>query len=159
MNFSKVCTVPAPIDRLWDFMVNAQAVSACMPGVEMFRETVKDVYEGTVKISIGPITLRLNGTVSVVEQERSHWISRMSAQARDIRIGGDVKAMFTTLLTKTGENETEIRIDTEAKVLGKLGEFGQPMMKKIADRYITQFVANIVQALDTSPFASVGEQT
>jgi uncharacterized protein len=99
----------------------------------------------------------LNGSVSVVERDRSQWTSRMSAQARDARIGGDVKAMFTTRLAKIAESETEISIDTEAKVLGKLGEFGQPMMKKIADRYITQFVANIVQALGTPHHASVGE--
>jgi carbon monoxide dehydrogenase subunit G len=157
MIFNKVCIVTVPINRLWDFMVDAQRVSACMPGVEGFTETAKETYQGTVKLSVGPISLRLNGTVSVVEREPSNWISRMSAQARDARIGGDVKATFTTRLVKTSDTETEIIIDTEAKVLGKLGEFGQPMMKKIADRYITQFVANIVQALGNQHQESVGQ--
>ena len=150
MVFSKICLVTVPIETLWEFMIDAQAVSACMPGLETFRQVTEDQFEGLVKISLGPISIRLNGTISVLERERSTWLSRMSAQARDLKIGGDVKATFTTRLVQASAYETEIRIDTEAKVLGKLGEFGQPIMKKTADRYLTQFVENITKAL-TAP--------
>lgn len=147
MVFNKTCTVPTAVDRLWGFITDAQKVSACMPGVESFREVEPDRFEGSVKMALGPISMRLSGVIDVQERDAETRTVRMSAQARDVRIAGDVKATFVTILAAIGENETEIRIDTEAKVLGKLGEFGQPIMKKAADRYLTKFIENIVQAL------------
>jgi carbon monoxide dehydrogenase subunit G len=147
MLFSKICTVAAPIEELWDFMIDARAVSACMPGLEEFNEVGPDEFEGRVRISIGPISLKLAGKVAVLERDQQNWICRMSAEAKDMRIAGDVKALFTTQLTRKGEDETEINITTEAKVLGKLGEFGQPIMKKTADRYLTRFIESIASAL------------
>ena len=147
MQFNKVCTIPAAIERLWDFMIDAQAVSGCMPGLEEFREAGQDAFEGRVRITVGPVSLRLNGRVAVLERDRASWTAKMSAEAKDVRIAGDVKAAFTTHLTRKGDNETELSIATEAKLLGKLGEFGQSIMKKTADRYLTQFVDNIALAL------------
>src|SRR5690606_32465680 len=137
------------IDRLWDFMIDPKAVSTCLPGLEGFREIEEDKFEGTVRISLGPISVRLNGTLVVLERDRTTWTSRMRATATDISIGGDVKATLTASLTSTGNAETAIRIDTEAKVLGRLGEFGQPIMKKTADRYLTLFVDNVTKSIGT----------
>jgi hypothetical protein len=147
MHFSKICTIDAPIERLWDFMVDAQAVSGCMPGLEEFRAIGRDEFEGRVKIALGPISLRLAGRIEVLERDRDNWIAKMSAHAQDVRVAGEVKAVFTTRLRRRDENRTELDIATEAKVLGKLGEFGQPIMKKTADRYLTQFTDNIARAV------------
>ena len=43
--------------------------------------------------------------------------------------------------------------DTDAAVLGKLGEFGQPIIRKSADRIVQQFAENIARALEARPAA------
>ncbi len=146
MRFEKTSVIAVPIDRLWDFIIDAKAVSACLPGLDEFRENGPDSYEGRVRLSIGPISLRLQGGIVVIERDRANWTARMRADAKDARVPGNVKAEFTTRLAPV-QGGTSLDIVTESKILGKLGEFGQPIMKKTADKYLTQFVDNISRAL------------
>jgi len=37
---------------------------------------------------------------------------------------------------------TELRIHTEASILGKLGEFGQSVMRRKADQIVAEFAKN-----------------
>ena len=147
MNFVKVCTIDAPIEQLWSFLADVAAVSGCMPGIEEFRALGADEYEGIVRISVGPISLRLQGRVAVLERDQEKWTARMHAKAKESRVTGEVKADFTSRLTRKDIALTELQITAEARVFGKLGEFGQPIMKKTADRYLTQFADNVARAL------------
>jgi carbon monoxide dehydrogenase subunit G len=147
MNFEQTCTIPVPVERLWDFMIDAPAVGACMPGIESFTEVGPDQYAGKVKIKVGPIALRMEGSVAVTERNRDTWTARMRAEGQDKRVFGGVKADLTMTLVPAGAASTGLVVRTDATVLGKLGEFGQPMMKKTADRILAQFVDNIVAKL------------
>jgi carbon monoxide dehydrogenase subunit G len=154
MIIEQKCLLPIPVERLWDFLIDAPAVSKCMPGIEEFSEAGPDEYEGRVRIKVGPISLRLQGRAIVVERDKERWTARMKAEGGDQRIAGGVTAVLTLSLAPTERGETELNVVTNATVLGKLGEFGQPIMKKSADRIIQQFVRNVIAAFD-EPLRSV----
>jgi carbon monoxide dehydrogenase subunit G len=142
------CTVPVPIEPLWSLLIDPAAISRCMPGLEGFAEVATDEFEGTVRVKVGPISLRLQGRMVVHERNRESWTARMSAEGKDSRIAGAVSAKLTVSLTPRAAAETELAVHTDATVLGKLGEFGQPIMKKSADRIMQQFVKNITDAME-----------
>ena len=56
-----------------------------------------------------------------------------------------VKAMLESL-SHRGPDATG-QIDTDLAVLGKIGEFGQPVIKKKADGLLEEFARNLVSAL------------
>lgn len=147
MIIEQKCIVPIAIAPLWDFMVDAPAVSRCMPGVEEFSITGVDEYQGKVRVKVGPISLLLEGRVTVDERDQDRWTARVTAEGRDVRIVGGIVAKLTVCLTQKDEVETELSVLTNATVLGKLGEFGQPIMRKSADRIMQQFVQNVVEAI------------
>lgn len=147
MIFEKRSVVAAPLEQLWEFMTDPRTVSGCLPGLEEFVEIDRDAYSGKVRLAIGPVALRFAGTIAVLERDREAGRVVLRALARDARVPGEVSALFTAYLASTGEDGTELYIRTEAKVLGKLGEFGQPIMRKTAEKYLTQFIGNIAQAL------------
>jgi uncharacterized protein len=147
------CTIPAPVERLWDFMIDVPAVSRCLPGVETFTAAGPDEYHGAVKVKVGPIALRLQGRIVVGERDRDRWLARMTAEGQDTRVLGAVTATLSMRLAPLGPHETELHLHTDAAVLGKLGEFGQPIIRKSADRMVQQFADNIVRELETRPAA------
>jgi carbon monoxide dehydrogenase subunit G len=53
--------------------------------------------------------------------------------------------MHLTLLPD--EAGTRVRIDTDLAVLGKIGEFGQPIIRSKADKMLEEFAANLGAAL------------
>jgi carbon monoxide dehydrogenase subunit G len=140
-------TIAAPVDRVWEFMMDIPAVSRCVPGVDAFEKIDDDTYEGALTVKVGPIGVRLQGRVVVVERDRESLTSRMNVSAAEKRIASTVNAKATMSLVPKGDNETELNIHTEASILGKLGEFGQAVMRRKADQVMAEFARNMQREL------------
>lgn len=140
-------TVQAPIDRVWDFVMDIPAVSRCVPGVEEFEAVDPDTYQGAVRVKVGPIAVRLQGRIVVSERNRETYTARLDVSAAEKRIASTVNAKTTLTLVPQGEGATELRIHTDAAVLGKLGEFGQAVMKRKADQLVEEFARNMARAI------------
>jgi carbon monoxide dehydrogenase subunit G len=132
-------SIPAPAEKLWALVVDVPAVSRCVPGVGSVERIDDDTYTGTMKVKVGPISLSLEGKITVAERDRDNWQARMELRAADKRISGSVSAKMTLRLEPKGERETDVAIHTDAAIMGKLGEFGQPVMRKKADQIVDEF--------------------
>lgn len=150
------CTIPVPVERLWEFMLDVPAVSRCLPGVEAFTPAGPDEYHGAVRVKVGPVGLRLEGRIVLGERDRERWQARMTAEGKDARVLGGVTAKLSLQLAPLSPDETQLHLHTDAAVLGKLGEFGQPIIRRSADRMVQQFADNIVRALAARPAAGAG---
>jgi carbon monoxide dehydrogenase subunit G len=113
----KVVVQAAP-DKVWDFLMDIPAVSKCVPGVESFEKIDDDTFLGSLKVKVGPIGVKLNGKVIVVERDRENFKSRMDMQAAEKRLNSAVSAHATLSLVPVSENVTEIHIHTESSILG-----------------------------------------
>ena len=71
----------------------------------------------------------------------------MNVSAAEKRIASTVSAKATMTLVPRGEHETEVHIHTEASILGKLGEFGQAVMRRKADQVMAEFARNMQREL------------
>ena len=143
MHFENKATIPVSRDRLWDVLMNMEQVARCLPGVENIQAIDPDNYNGTLKMRVGPIGLRLEGKVSVTERNREAWQAGMRAEGNERGVGGVVKADIGMRLNELDPNQTELTVVTDAQVMGKLGEFGQPVMRKKADSMMQEFSRNI----------------
>lgn len=130
---------------LWALMEDFPRVARCLPGVEDVRPSGDGTYGGTMRIRLGPIGLTLLGTVELERnEEEGRW--RMQAQARDRRVGGGVQATIEVTLTETPTGSAGLDITADVKFMGRLGEMGQPIIKRKADSMIQGFARNLVQA-------------
>ena len=142
--------IPVTAARAWEFLMDIPAVSRCVPGVESIEQLDDDTYLGTLKVKVGPIGVTLTGKVIVVERDRAQLRSRMDVQAAEKRLNSAVSAHATMTLIERSEGETELRIHTESSILGKLGEFGQAVMRKKADQIIAEFARNMARELSAT---------
>jgi uncharacterized protein len=100
-------------------------------------------YAGEMRVRVGPIALTLQGVMSIQQRDRDNWRASMHGEATDRRVGGGLNATAQMTLLPEGENQTELLIQTEARLLGKLGEFGQPLIRKKADQMMAEFARNV----------------
>jgi carbon monoxide dehydrogenase subunit G len=142
LTFTQERVIPVERERLWDFLMEVPRVGCCVPGVEGIEAVEAGAYKGSLKVQVGPIRLLLQGTILVEEQDRSAWRARMRAEANDRRLGGGIRARLSLTLAPA-ENGTRVRIETDLAVLGKIGEFGQPIIKKKADTLLEEFARNL----------------
>jgi carbon monoxide dehydrogenase subunit G len=71
----------------------------------------------------------------------------MDVQAADKRVNGAVSAKMTLQLVPHTATDTEMTIHTDANIMGKLGEFGQAVMRKKADQIMAEFARNMAAAV------------
>ena len=148
MTFSQECTIPVARERLWDFLMDVPTVARCVPGVERVESVDGSAYRGGLRVQIGPIRLALEGTIAVEEADREAWRARMRAEASDRRLGGGIRARLSLALAPAAAG-TRVQIDTDLAVLGRIGEFGQPVIRKKADALLEEFARNLRAALDS----------
>ena len=146
VTFTQECTIPVGRERLWDFLMDVPAVGRCVPGVERIEAMDGSAYRGGLKVQIGPIRLSLEGTITVEEADRGAWRARLRAEANDRRVGGGIRARLSLTLAPA-EGGTRVLIDTDLAVLGRIGEFGQPIIRKKADALLGEFAQNLRSAL------------
>lgn len=146
MTFSQDCVIAVERERLWSFLMDVPSVARCVPGIETVEALDDGAYRGRLGVRIGPIRLALDGTMAIEEQDRSAWRARMRADASDRRLGGGIRARMSLTLAPA-DGGTRLSIDTDLAVLGKIGEFGQPVIRKKADTLLEEFARNLTATL------------
>jgi len=143
LNFEHSATIAAPKAKVWAFLMDVPKVSTCVPGVQDVKPLDADNYEGTLKIRVGPIGLTLAGKITMDVRDEAGGKAEMTASASDRKVGGGVQAKMGMQLDELGANEVKLTISTNANVMGKIGEFGQPVIRKKAEQMMAEFTENV----------------
>jgi carbon monoxide dehydrogenase subunit G len=122
-------------------------VAKSLPGVESVSKIDNTTYEGTLTVRVGPIKLNLQGKIILEEQNKAAWRAALRAEAKDRMAAGAVNGKTTMNLKEISANLTELVVETDVNILGKIGEFGQPIIRKKADSMLKEFVENIKKQL------------
>ena len=142
MKFEHKVSLPRPKAEVDEALADIPAVARLIPGVEDVRQKADGSYEGTVKVRVGPMGLTLQGDVDV-EQDVAAGRWTMRARAQDRRIGGGISATIEAHVKDAGPATTELDIVTDVQLMGRLGEMGQPLIKRKASDMIKGFADNL----------------
>ena len=150
MKFNQRAVIQVARQPLWDFLMDVPRVAKSLPGVETVSQLDDTTYQGTLKVRVGPISLNLQGKIIVEERDRDRWRASLRAEASDRMAAGAVKGKTIMELKEISSKETELLVETDVNILGKIGEFGQPIIRKKADRMLQEFVENMKRQLTQS---------
>lgn len=143
MEFEHRCTVPVPRATLWQFLLDVPQMATCVPGVESIIRSGEDIHTGRMRVKLGPIHLTLQGTMTIETRDQQQWLIVARSEANDRRVGGGVHIGTRLLLLESSQEVTELVVQTQVRLFGKLGEFGQPVIRKQADTILAGFARNL----------------
>jgi len=147
VKFQQKAVIPVGREPLWEFLMDVPKVAKSLPGVESVTKLDETTYEGTLKVRVGPIGLNLTGKIFLEERDKQNWKAALRAEAADRMAAGAVRGKTSMQLRELSAKETEMEMETDVSILGKIGEFGQPIIRKKADQMLSQFVDNIKKQL------------
>ena len=147
MKLENRCVVPADIQRTWDLIMDIPRAAACVPGMEEVVQEEDGSYRASMKVRVGPMGLTLAGTLQVLEQDPSKGEARFLIEASDRRVGGAVRADLLMQLISEEGNQTELVLNTDTTFIGKLGELGQPLIRRKASNTMQECARNLAQQL------------
>jgi uncharacterized protein len=141
MKIANQFTVSAPIEQAWDVLCDLEQVIPLMPGAQLTGHEGDD-YLGKVKVKVGPVTSEFSGKVRFVEQDRDQHRAVIDAKGKESRGTGNAAATVTAELHQDGER-TNVAVDTDLKIVGKLAQFGSGMLQQVSEKLLGQFVESL----------------
>jgi len=155
MKITHEFAVNTPIDRAWRMLTDLEGIAPCMPGARL-TGVDGDVYQGKVKVKVGPVISEFAGTARFTEKDDTNYRGVIDAKGRDARSAGNAAALVTAVLRAEGDRTT-VSVDTDLKISGKLAQFGSGMIKEVSGKLLAQFVANLEAKLaaEQAPPAAV----
>lgn len=156
MKFEYRVTVDTDIDTLWSIVMDVQRASACIPGLVRLEAVSPTEYTGAVRVRVGPVGLEFNGVMTIEEADEANRRCVYSSAAKDKKVPGKVTAHTILILEENPEGGTDLVVNSEAKIMGKLGEFGQSMIKRKSDALVQECTENLVALINNQGNAVAG---
>jgi carbon monoxide dehydrogenase subunit G len=139
MKIANEFTVSVPLERAWEVLTDLEGIAPCLPGAQLTGRD-GDVYQGKVKIKVGPVTSEYAGTATFTEKDDVAHRAVIDAKGRDSRGAGNASAQITAQLHPQGE-QTTVSVDTDLKITGKIAQFGSGMIAEVSEKLLGQFAA------------------
>jgi len=133
--------VDVPIEEAWRVLLDVERIAPCMPGAQL-QEIEGDEYRGVVKVKVGPITAQYKGAARIIEADEAARRIVLKGEGRDTRGQGNASATVTVLLAADGSG-TQVSVDTDLNVTGKVAQFGRGVMADVSSKLLGQFAQNL----------------
>ncbi len=140
--------VPASREATWALVMDIPRAASCIPGIKDVTPDGEGRYQATLQARVGPMGMTLSGTITVLSQDAEAGEARFLVEANDRRVGGGVKTDMTMKVTARSPNETELEIISDTTFMGRLGELGQPIIRRKARNTLEEFAQNLSKLLE-----------
>ena len=149
MKINEKSTVKAPIQEVWDFLLDPQKLGSCVPGCEKVETIDDSSYMVTEAVKVGPISARFDLKVTLLEMNPPNHVL-VSLVGKDAKTASHFNTRATVNLQSISSDETEIDFEMEVTLGGVLGKFGEGVIRRKADSQAETFARNIRAGLEES---------
>ncbi len=137
MDISGSYTFNAPADRVWDLLMDPDAIASCIPGCEGFVAEGDDRYRAKLTVALAAVTGRYEGLVILSDKiPPTSYTLTGEGQSR----AGTVKGTSAvTLRSEGGTTVVDVRVTIEAA--GTIARVGQRLIGSVAKMMLDRFFA------------------
>jgi uncharacterized protein len=151
--------VDAPIEQVWEALLDLERVAPCLPGASISGHDEEGVYQGTFQVKLGPTTAAYRGTIRIESADPETRTATLAARGSDKRGQGGASATIVNKLVESGGG-TRVEAVTDFTITGRLASFGRGgMIKDISNRLLRDFATCLQQRLAAEPSGALtGEE-
>ena len=146
MHFENQFDVDAPLERVWDAVLDVERVAPTVPGAQVLERTGDDAYKVAIKVKVGPMSMTYRGEVEITERDEVAHRAVMKARAKESRGQGTADADVTMHLTGD-DDRTSATVTTDVALSGKVATMGQGVLQDVSGRLIDTFAKNLAAML------------
>jgi carbon monoxide dehydrogenase subunit G len=140
MKLEQSFEVAAPIEQVWDALIDIERVAPCLPGASVTGRNEDGSYVGALTIKIGALTAAYAGKLEMENVDEGTRSAVMQAHGTDKRGQGGARATITSNLSSTDDGGTHVNVVTDYHITGRLARFGRGgMIEDISERLLRQF--------------------
>ena len=157
MKLEQSFTVAAPVEQVWDMLIDVERVAPCLPGAEITGQAPDGSYEGNFTVKLGPTTASYRGSLRMDSLDEASRTATMHAKGTDKRGQGGANATIVSTMRQEGE-ETVVDVATDFTITGRLARFGRGgMIEDISKRMMRDFSQCLQASMASEPAPAAAE--
>jgi carbon-monoxide dehydrogenase small subunit len=139
--------VKGKIQDVWNLVLEPGTLASCIPGAEKIESTDNKTYNCLVKQSVGPITVKLQFVVNLVEVTPPTFVKAVGRGEALGKLGTFGIDLTVHLSEQAAAGTCEIDYKADVSMVGKLATFGERIMRAKVKSVGDQFTQNLEKKL------------
>jgi uncharacterized protein len=131
-------TVGADIDTVWRELLDMEGVASCLPGASITATSADNVYDGSMRLKIGPMRVEYRGTATLSEVDEAQHTAVISLSAREAKGQGEAMATIRNRLEPVAGG-TRVTAQTDLQITGPQAQFGRGVIEDVGKRVLGEF--------------------
>ena len=142
--------VKAPVERVWNYLIDPQRVVQCLPGAELLEQQDDRTFLGAIKVKVGPLSMSYKGHAKFTDiNEETHQV-RMVGDAREVGGSGSTKVSMLSTVSPLASGGCEVVVNADIDLVGKIVQFGRGMIEEVSRQMFRQFSTCVRQQLEVA---------
>ena len=150
MRIENEFTVAAPVEDVWDVLLDVERVAPCLPGASIRGARDDGAHEGAMTVRVGPVTTSYLGTVRIEHANEGARRAVLLARARDSRGQGTAAATITSYMQAVPQG-TQVRVETDLRVTGAIAQLGRGVMQDVSAKLMAGFADRVAAEISAGP--------
>jgi carbon monoxide dehydrogenase subunit G len=135
MELTAAYEIDGPVERVWDLMMDIDAIQLCLPGCKGLQPVGPDRYEVELGLTIAAIAGSFKGTVAL-EDKRPPTAYTLIVEGSGRQ--GFIKGQARVSLAAAGDR-TRVDVAAHAEVGGMIARVGQRLLEGVARTMMDRF--------------------
>jgi carbon monoxide dehydrogenase subunit G len=147
MELSATYDIPAPSQRVWDLLMDTDAIGRCLPGCKGLKPVGPDRYEVELSVTVAAVAGSFKGSVALEDKTPPNsYTLVVEGSGRQ----GFIKGRARVTLGPDGDR-TLVQMAATAEVGGMIARVGQRLLEGVARTIMDRFYGCLAKQLDVQP--------
>lgn len=135
-----------PVQKAWDFLIDINKFSTCLPGIDEVRQIDDKTFEGLISAAVGPISGKFNFRSTIVDANPPEQMV-VKTEGTDSVTKSTVNADMTVDLKKLTDATSQMDYKADVKIKGRLGILGDMVLRATATLILQEFTKRLHKGL------------
>ena len=135
-----------PVEKAWDFLIDIDKFSTCLPGIDEVRQIDDKRFDGVISATVGPISGKFNFRSTIVESRPPEQMV-VKTEGTDTVTKSTVNADMTVDLRRISDSKSQMDYKADVKIKGRLGILGDMVLRATATLILQEFTKRLHKGL------------
>ena len=148
MKYEGKVTLKAEPLQVWDYLLDVDKFSACMPGVEDLTRIDDTTFDGTMHAKVGPMSGNFNFRAQILDSDPPTQLNAR-VEGNDSMTNSTMTSDITMTLSALGPYQTELAYLSIVDIHGRLAIIGDMVIRATGAQVIKEFFKRLAANIES----------
>ena len=146
MIFDGKIDLDVPVQKAWDFLIDINKFSTCLPGIDEVKQIDDKTFDGIISATVGPMSGKFNFRSTILESRPPEQMV-VRTKGTDSVTKSIVNADMIVDLRSVSDAKSQMDYKADIKIKGRLAILGDMVLRATATLILQEFTRRLHKGL------------